>query len=86
MTDKFNITQWAEKRTITIAEDIKSYIDCGLDFETAVDKVFDGSILAMPYKMQALSLCDGYRHSHKWTTDKVTGRVWCSQCQEFKNA
>lgn len=84
MPDRFYLKQWAERRTVEIATDIKSYIDCGLDLETAVDKVFECSILAMPYKMQALELVGNYRHEHRFVTDRVTGREWCATCQQFK--
>ena len=84
MTNRFSLTHWAEKKVESMANDIKSYIDMGLDQETAIDKVFDSSIVTMPYKMRALELCANYRHTHKFVLDQVTGRNWCATCQQFE--
>ena len=84
MTDRFVLSTWAESRVAALTIDAKGLIDCGLDMESAVDKVFESSILALPYKMRVLENVANYRHEHHFVIDTITGRQWCATCQKFK--
>lgn len=84
MTNTFNLKQWAEKTTIEKAEQIKSLIDCGMDYEDAVDLTFENSVLGKSYKMQALELVGNYHHTHRFVFDVITEKNWCATCQKFQ--
>lgn len=84
MSDKFILTEWANRRVVSMSNEIKGLIDCGMDMESAVDLAFDNSVLATSYKMHVLENVANYRHTHHFVTDIVTGREWCATCQTFK--
>lgn len=82
-SDRLILQVWAKNAMEKSEASIKSLVDCGMDSETAIDLVFDNSVLALPLKMQVLERVGNYRHQHQPVTDCITGKLWCATCQTF---